>query len=80
MIRLLQIVFLFIGGADKINTIFGEDSHISLPKNNIKDMVDVIFDVYKNGRSSKNSSIVKKQLYTDKNLAHFLWKHFNNEE
>jgi hypothetical protein len=65
-------------GAPKVDEVFTNESHITLP-DNIDHIFEMIVDVYNNpARYYKKTEVVKyKILNYEVNLASFLWKHFN---
>lgn len=66
-------------GADKIDQLFGNTSHIMLPKN-IDGIMSMITDVYNNpDKHKKDTKVVKNMLLNEKNFAHYLWEHFNGK-
>lgn len=66
-------------GAEGVESVFGSDSHIRLPRD-IDGIMNIIVDVYHNPQKyRRNTSIVKSALLGDKNYAHFLWSHFNHD-
>lgn len=65
-------------GADSISNIFGNESHIMLPKH-ADGIMNTITDICNNPQNyNKNTSVVKHMLLNEKNFAHYLWDHFND--
>jgi hypothetical protein len=66
-------------GADNVGDLFGNQSHIMLPKT-LDAMMGVITDIYNNPNNlNKDTTVAKNMLLNEKNFAHYLWEHFNGK-
>jgi hypothetical protein len=64
-------------GARKVNTVYGNESHIDLPETNDPDVIFEAIEKIYYGGLKKDTNVVFERIKKEINFPHFVWQQFN---